>query len=110
MNEQRFEGLPMVLETPIDEGGDSGEKKKEDKGVWATEVKLLEGLVGMDKEGPEFRRFEEELAARGQEGREKEMGLFEKKKRKAEAAALKGEKEKKKKTEQKDEGSESEES
>nr|POE74405.1 dna-(apurinic or apyrimidinic site) lyase 1 [Quercus suber] len=66
VNDVRFEGLPLVLETPIavrDEAGnlvrDEKNKEKEDKGIWAREIKMLEGLVGMDVESEEFRAMEQ---------------------------------------------------
>lgn len=72
VNDPRFEGLPMVLETPITvtdiqgevERDDNG-KEKEDKGIWASEIEMLEKLVGMDVEGSEYRRFEHVLERRG---------------------------------------------
>ena len=76
MNERRFEGLPLILETPCERPEDgvveAGKKRKmvEDKGVWAREIKLLEGLVGMDVEGGEFKRLERELAEMGRAERE----------------------------------------
>lgn len=103
LNEPRFESLPMVLETPIDEGGGEGKKGVEDKGVWAAEIKLLERLIGMDKEGEEFRGLNEELAKKGEAMREKGMEAFEKKvgrERKAEGRGRgsgKGKEKKKKK-------------
>lgn len=98
MNEPRFEGLPMVLETPIDRteeevadegsGNESGTKKKgkkvkrpagasaptvQDPGVWAREIKLLESLIGMDPEGEEFKALEAKLSQEGRETREKQQ-------------------------------------
>ncbi|OJD29053.1 ap endonuclease 1 [Diplodia corticola] len=72
MNDPRLQGLPMVLETPID-GPDPADPKKtvEDKGVWAREIKLLESLVGMDVEGEEFQRLDAELQERGRGERER---------------------------------------
>ena len=70
MNEPQFENLPMVLETPIDRKDQWG-KDIEDKKVWAAEIKLLESLIGMDPESPEFLTLEAELAAKGKEEREK---------------------------------------
>lgn len=78
MNEPRFEGLPMALETPIDRKGDDG-KIIEDKGVWAAEIKLLEKLIGMDAEGQEFRTLEADLAAKGAEERAKYQDAFDRK-------------------------------
>lgn len=78
MNEPRFEGLPMVLETPIDIEDADG-KLVEDKGVWAREIKLLEGLVGMEREGKVFRAMKAELSREGQADREKHQSAFERK-------------------------------
>ena len=69
VNDSRFEGLPIILETPIDAKDEDGTllkdekgKDKEDKGIWAREIKMLEQLVGMDAESEEFRQIEETLA------------------------------------------------
>lgn len=78
MNEARFEGLPMVLETPIDRMQNGG-KMMEDKGVWAREIKLLESLVGMNVEGEEFGELERTLAKEGEGERKKGMDAFQKK-------------------------------
>lgn len=53
-----------------------------DPNVWATEISLLESLVGMDPEGPEYRSLEAKLANEGREMREKHQEQFD---RKAEA-------------------------
>ena len=81
MNEKRFEGLPMVLETPIDEESkdEVTGKPVEDKGVWAREIKLLESLIGMDVEGEEFKALEEGLAKKGESAREKMLEAVRKK-------------------------------
>ena len=73
VNEPRFEDLPMLLETPTDRDG------KEDKNVWATEIKLLEGLIGLDPEGKAFKEQEQRLADQGREMREKHRLAFERK-------------------------------
>ncbi|KAF4947205.1 hypothetical protein FGADI_10513 [Fusarium gaditjirri] len=70
MNHAPFAGMPMVLETPIDRPGADG-KSVEDKKVWATEIKLLERLVGMDAETKEFKDLEIELQAQGESERNK---------------------------------------
>ncbi|KAH7160133.1 xylose isomerase-like protein [Dactylonectria estremocensis] len=70
MNYGAFQGMPMVLETPIDRKGADG-KSVEDKQVWADEIKLLERLVGMDAESDEFATLEEELQAKGAGERDK---------------------------------------
>lgn len=91
MNEKRFQGLPMVLETPIERKDVEDEKKMvEDKGVWAREIKMLEGLVGMDTEGEGFRELEEELSEVGREEREKHMEQFERKMEKERKVGEKG--------------------
>ena len=81
MNEPRFEGLPMVLETPIDRKNNEG-KVVEDKAIWAREVKLLESLIGMDVEGEEFKALEASLAGEGEEERRKYQEAFDKKQEK----------------------------
>lgn len=65
MNYDGFQNLPMVLETPIDKKGADG-KTVEDKQVWATEIKLLEWLIGADVESDEFRDKEKALSAQGE--------------------------------------------
>lgn len=75
MNDPRFEGLPMVLETPAEDAAG-----KEDKSIYAREIKLLESLVGMDRDGEEFRALEAELARKGESERKVAMEKFEKKK------------------------------
>ncbi|KAI9761684.1 MAG: hypothetical protein M4579_000918 [Chaenotheca gracillima] len=77
MNEPRFQGLPMVLETPIDREG------KEDKSVWANEIKLLESLIGLDVDTPEFLTKERELAGKGSAERKKHQEAFDRKQQKA---------------------------
>ena len=100
MNEPRLEGLPMILETPIDrvvEDHDADHKpdtkkpkKKpktvEDKSVWAREIKLLESLIGMDAEGEEFKALEARLADEGEAEREKQMEIYERKTKEREDA------------------------
>jgi AP endonuclease 1 len=78
MNESRFEGLPMVLETPIDRKAANG-KPVEDKGIWAREIKLLESLIGMDPESKEFSKLESDLSKQGAEEREKLQASADKK-------------------------------
>lgn len=97
LNERRFEGLPMVLETPIDEGGGESGPGVEDKGVWAKEIKLLERLVGMDRLGTEFLDLEAELARKGEGVREKGLEAFEKKVEKERKQGMKGKEKKTKK-------------
>ncbi|KAL8667483.1 MAG: hypothetical protein Q9202_000699 [Teloschistes flavicans] len=130
MNEKRFEGLPLVLETPIDrkvegsgegkeahvdgaEGSDDDEEVKlmgkgkvkakvkkepmkppkektvEDKGIWAREIKLLESLIGMDREGEEFKNMDKRLADEGAEERKKHQEAHERKLAKAQKTKAK---------------------
>ncbi|KAF4257514.1 hypothetical protein KXW98_006654 [Aspergillus fumigatus] len=121
MNDPRLEGLPMILETPIDRpanptpanikdepsdveadiDADSApeteqtSKKKTSKrskskaggakalvpdpSVWAREIALLESLIGMDPESPEFRALETQLAEEGREVRAKHQEQYERK-------------------------------
>ncbi|MCJ1473401.1 hypothetical protein MMC13_002052 [Lambiella insularis] len=89
MNEHRFENLPLVLETPIDAKGDDG-KIVEDRRIWATEIKLLESLIGMDPESEVFQCLERDLAAKGAAERVKLQDVFERKQLKDRKAAEKG--------------------
>jgi AP endonuclease-1 len=78
MNHEPFQGLPMVLETPIDEKGPDG-KSVENKQVWADEIKLLESLIGMDVESATFKETEQELHAKGASERQKVQEQVDKK-------------------------------
>jgi AP endonuclease-1 len=89
MNEPRFEGLPLVLETPIDHK-DSNGKVREDKAVWAKEIKLLESLMDMDRESTQFKKLEQDLADRGKEERAKYQEAHARKIQKQEKDASKG--------------------
>jgi AP endonuclease-1 len=64
MNDERFYGLPMVLETPIDTIDENG-KKVDDKGIDAREIKLLESLVGMDNTSDDFKALSARLQDEG---------------------------------------------
>ncbi|KAK4152421.1 xylose isomerase-like protein [Chaetomidium leptoderma] len=101
MNHEPLQGLPMVLETPIDEKGPDG-KAVENKQVWADEIKLLESLIGMDAESAEFKEMEEELQAKGVSERQKIQEQVDKK---AEKDAKKGTRGKAKTKKKKDEDS-----
>ena len=88
VNEKRFENLPIVLETPIDSKDEHG-KEVENKGIWATEIKMLEEMIGMDVKGDRFKQLETELAAKGAEERAKYQDAFNRKKEKAEKGQTK---------------------
>ena len=90
MNEPRFEGLPMVLETPIDRKNPETGKDIEDKSIWAREIKMLEGLIGVDADGDEFKALEKELADQGAEERKKLQDVFDRKVEKDRKALEKG--------------------
>jgi len=60
----------MILETPIERKGPDG-KTFEDKQVWADEIKLLEWLVGADRESEEFKEKEAKLWKQGEGERAK---------------------------------------
>lgn len=99
MNESRFEGLPMVLETPIevrDEDGnvvlDEKGKEKEDKGIWAREIKMLESFVGMDVDSKEFLELEIALAKKGAPERARVQDQVERREEKAKAKPKGGKK------------------
>lgn len=116
VNEPRFAGLPLVLETPIevsDEDGvpvkDEKGKVKEDKGIWAKEIKMLEGLVGVDVGDEHFKQMEAELWRKGVPQRsklEEQIGRKkEKEEKKARSPRKKGAKGRKVKEESADEES-----
>ncbi|KAH0841609.1 DNA (apurinic or apyrimidinic site) lyase, endon uclease [Fonsecaea pedrosoi] len=80
MNEPRFQNLPLILETPCenpDPSDPKGKKMIEDKSIWATEIKLLESLIGMDPESEEFQRLENELSERGKAERDQMQAQYE---------------------------------
>jgi len=86
MNEPRFHNLPLILETPLerpDPNDPTGKKTVDDKSVWAREIKLLEGLIGMDPDATEFKTLEKDLAEQGRESREKHQRSFDEKVEKA---------------------------
>ncbi|TVY82982.1 DNA-(apurinic or apyrimidinic site) lyase [Lachnellula suecica] len=97
-----FQGLPMVLETPIDKKDASG-KAVEDKSVWATEIKLLEGLIGVDTETEEFKKEEQRLQDLGAEERKKFQGQVDKKQQKTLDSMFKKASPKKKKAKKEEE-------
>ena len=80
----------MVLETPVDRKDEETGKEVEDKGVWAREIKMLEGLIGVDAEGDDFKALEKELAEKGAEERAKYQEQFERKAEKDRKALEKG--------------------
>ncbi|KAH8647571.1 DNA-lyase [Tricladium varicosporioides] len=96
-----FQDLPMVLETPIDRKGEDG-KVVEDRGVWATEIKLLEGLIGADIKADEFKSEEQRLQDIGAEERKKFQSQVDKKQQKTLDAMFKKSSPKKKKRVTKD--------
>ncbi len=89
MNHEPLQGLPMVLETPIEEKGPDG-KMVENKQVWADEIKLLESLIGMDAESAEFTAKAEELQAKGASERQKIQDQVDKKAEKDSKKGTKG--------------------
>ncbi|ORY62313.1 xylose isomerase-like protein [Pseudomassariella vexata] len=95
MNHGVVEGLPMVLETPIDRKGPDG-KTVEDKKVWADEIKLLESLIGMDPESDEFKALDERLQTQGESERVKVQDQVDRKAVKDSKKGTKGKRGKKK--------------
>lgn len=107
VNFSPFQDLPMVLETPIDKKGPDG-KSVEDKSVWATEIKLLEGLIGVDPESDDFKKEELRLQDLGAEERKKFQGQVDKKQQKTlDSMFKKLTPKKKKKTKKEDDGDDS---
>ncbi|KAL2414915.1 Apurinic-apyrimidinic endonuclease 1 [Exophiala dermatitidis] len=85
MNDPRFQGLPLILETPCerpDPADPTGKKLVDDKSIWATEIKLLESLIGMDPESEQFKSLDSELSARGKDERDKMQAQFDAKREK----------------------------
>src|SRR5438045_5069251 len=96
MNYVPFHSLSMVLETPIDRENEKG-KLVEDHSVWANEIKMLEGLIGMNVEGEEFKTMERKLWEQGKEERKKFQAQVDKKANKRSLTSwLKGAKKKQK--------------
>jgi AP endonuclease 1 len=104
-----FQDLPMVLETPIDKKGPDG-KVVEDKAVWATEIKLLEGLIGADTESEQFRQEEKRLCDLGADERKKFQGQADKRQQKTLDSMFKKASPKKKKQAKKEDNDDSNES
>ena len=87
----------MILETPCerpDPKDPTGKKTVEDKNVWATEIKLLESLIGMDAESEDFKKMEKDLSEKGKAERIKVQkqidDVAEKKRKKLEREKEKG--------------------
>lgn len=78
-NDERFKGIPLILETPVDGKDDS---------PYGEEIKLLEWLVGRSSDDAEYIAKSEELQKLGSKSRDEQAEKFEKKKstkRKADA-------------------------
>lgn len=96
-----FQDLPMVLETPINKKKPDG-KVVEDKGVWATEIKLLEGLIGADADSEDFKKEEQRLHDLGADERKKFQSQADRKQQKTLDSMFKKASPKKKKKGKKD--------
>ncbi|KAL1842379.1 hypothetical protein VTJ49DRAFT_5444 [Mycothermus thermophilus] len=96
VNDPRLAGLPMVLETPIEEKGPDG-KTVNNPQIWADEIKLLESLIEMDPESDEFREKEKELQARGAAERKRVQEQVDRKAAKDAKKAAKGKTKRRKK-------------
>ncbi|KAI5290029.1 hypothetical protein KEM54_002620, partial [Ascosphaera aggregata] len=83
MNEPRLQGMPMILETPIDKTSPAAAKPTEDLGIWAEEIKLLESLIGMDIDSDHFKSLEKKLSDIGKAERAKYQAQFDKKQEEA---------------------------
>jgi AP endonuclease 1 len=82
MNEPRFEGLPLILETPCDRPDPkdpTGKKTIDDKNVWAAEIKLLESLIGMDPDSEQYTKLEKDLSKQGHTDRVKHQKQYDEK-------------------------------
>lgn len=113
VNDPRFVGLPLVLETPISVRDDDGNlvrdeknKEKEDKAIWAQEIKMLERLVGMDVESEEFLGLEKKLQRKGESERKKMTEQQERKREKEEKKSKSPRKKRGKKVDDTEDGNE----
>ncbi|KHJ31524.1 putative apurinic endonuclease [Erysiphe necator] len=95
INFPQFQDLPMILETPIDKNNSKG-ISIEDKSIWATEIKLLEGLIDIDPETDGFKTEEKRLQDIGAEERKKFQLQNDKKRQKNLVSMLKNPKNPKK--------------
>ncbi|RDL34807.1 Apurinic endonuclease-like protein [Venustampulla echinocandica] len=80
VNFDAFQHLPMVLETPV---GESPDGKVKDWGTRAKEIKLLEGLIGLDPETDEFIKEEQRLQDIGAADRKKFQEVWDRNQQKA---------------------------
>jgi AP endonuclease-1 len=103
VNFEPFQHLPMILETPIEKKSEDS-KVFEDKNVWATEIKLLEGLISADPESEEFKADEQRLLDLGAEERAKYQKQVDKKVQKTIDSMFKAAKGKKKKKDDEESG------
>ncbi|KAI5776665.1 xylose isomerase-like protein [Geopyxis carbonaria] len=78
MNDERVHGMPMVLETPL---------KDDDVSTWAEEIKMLEGLVGVDGADEKFLEQSKELQEKGEAERKRVGEQVDKKTAKAKPKA-----------------------
>ncbi|KAI5295254.1 hypothetical protein KEM52_001919 [Ascosphaera acerosa] len=83
MNEPRLEGLPLILETPLEKLDATTGKTADDLSIWADEIKLLESLIGMDLESKQFTTLEKSLSEKGKTERAKHQTQFDKKQEEA---------------------------
>ncbi|KAF2230413.1 AP endonuclease [Viridothelium virens] len=104
MNEPRFYGLPLILETPstsLDVDGNvvDGEKGTLAAGVlnYAQEIKLLESLTELDAEGEKFRALEAKLQKAGEKERKRVQEQVDRTEKKKQGKTKKGKKGKKEK-------------
>ena len=83
MNDTRLQGLPLVLETPIDD----------DPSVWAREIALLHSLVGLRGDEDSFLGLAQQLHDQGRSERERVSDVVRRVKQQKEAKqARKGKK------------------
>ncbi|KAG7880070.1 hypothetical protein KL905_001563 [Ogataea polymorpha] len=80
-NDPRLEGIPLILEVPVEPKDDS---------AFGEDIKLLEWLVGKSKDDKEVLEKSIELQKLGEKERKEQLAKFEKKKEKKPAKRAKG--------------------
>lgn len=92
MNKEEIQGLPMILETPVEDEAKVAKGLAPD--IRGDEIKLLEWLIGKEADDAEVLERSAELQKKGEKERKEHQDKFDKKKDKEETAAAGGKKRK----------------